>query len=124
MPIRSSQTSSAAENAGRVVELIRSMGSVAVAFSAGVDSTVVAKAAALAVGEQAVASNDPQTVYYVIQPSELQPSLDDLKEQFRQPQQRFMAQLLGNDDARDLVRGFYQSVDQRTGFEFNTASNE
>lgn len=39
----------------RLVELIRSFESVAVAFSAGVDSTVVAKAAQIALGDTAVA---------------------------------------------------------------------
>lgn len=39
----------------RLLEQIERLGSCAVAFSAGVDSTVVAKAAALAVGERAVA---------------------------------------------------------------------
>jgi uncharacterized protein len=39
----------------RLLELIRSYGSCAVAFSAGVDSTVVAKAASLALGDAAVA---------------------------------------------------------------------
>ena len=43
------------EKVARLVELIRGYGSVAVAFSAGVDSTVVAKAAQLACGERAVA---------------------------------------------------------------------
>ena len=39
----------------RLVEMIRGYGSCAVAFSGGIDSTVVAKAAALALGDAAVA---------------------------------------------------------------------
>lgn len=75
-------------------------------------------------GTHAVAPNDAESVYYVVTPTEFQPSLEDLREQFRQPQQRFMAQLLGNDDAREIVRGFYESVDERTGFKLNLADNE
>ncbi len=44
-----------ADQADQLVESLRSLGSCAVAFSAGVDSTVVAKAAALALGDSAVA---------------------------------------------------------------------
>ena len=44
-----------AEPARRLVELIAGFGSCAVAFSGGVDSTVVAKAAQLALGDRAVA---------------------------------------------------------------------
>jgi len=42
-------------NAQRLIDTIRGYGSCAVAFSAGVDSTVVAKAAQLALGDRAVA---------------------------------------------------------------------
>jgi len=76
------------------------------------------------VGEVAVAPNDRGSVFYVVTPTEFQPSIDQLHQQFRQPQQRFMAQLLGNDDAREIVRGFYESVDERTGFEMNLASDQ
>jgi len=47
--------SDTAAKCDQVVELIRSFGNCAVAFSAGVDSTVVAQAAQLAVGDRAVA---------------------------------------------------------------------
>src|SRR5205823_7116987 len=39
----------------RLLEILRSLGGVAVAFSGGIDSTVVAKAAQLALGDRAVA---------------------------------------------------------------------
>jgi len=46
---------SAAHQAEALVAIVRSYGSCAVAFSAGVDSTVVAKAARVALGERAIA---------------------------------------------------------------------
>src|SRR3954468_8898863 len=39
----------------RLVEIVRGLGSVAVAFSGGIDSTLVAKAAQLALGDRAIA---------------------------------------------------------------------
>src|SRR5690349_20463712 len=50
-----SVTSEIAEKRDRLLAAVRDMGSVAVAFSGGIDSTVVAKAAFLALGERAIA---------------------------------------------------------------------
>ncbi len=46
---------SLSQKTGKLLSLLKSYGSVAVAFSAGVDSTVVAKAAFIACGEKAIA---------------------------------------------------------------------
>ncbi|MEO9593659.1 hypothetical protein [Rhodopirellula bahusiensis] len=69
------------------------------------------------VGDVKVTPNAPQSVYYVVQPTEFQPEIEQLREQFSQPQQRFMAQLMGDDGATNIVRGFFETVNERTGFE-------
>ena len=75
-------------------------------------------------GKTSVAANDAKSVYYVVRPIEFQPEVEQLREQFRQPQQRFMAQMLGNSDARNLLLGVYESVDERTGFEMKLSEDE
>lgn len=118
--------------------LIEAVGPFSWLEQAGMMRTVVSEVRELnAVGEEfmkavfttevnhyAVAPNDPQTVYYVVEPTEFQPDLEELHEQFRQPQGRFMAMLLGNDDARNILRGVYESVDERTGFEMKLAEEQ
>jgi uncharacterized protein len=44
-----------ADKRDRLLEILRGLGSVAVAFSGGIDSTVVSKAAVLALGDRAIA---------------------------------------------------------------------
>ncbi|MEM9366935.1 MAG: hypothetical protein AAGD07_13155, partial [Planctomycetota bacterium] len=68
------------------------------------------------VGQANVGPNNPQSVYYVVVPRELQPETTSLQEQFSQPQQRFMATLLGQQDVNQVARGFFESVDKRTGY--------
>ncbi|KLU01509.1 hypothetical protein RISK_006665 [Rhodopirellula islandica] len=69
------------------------------------------------VGQANVAPNAPLSVYYVVQPTQFQPEMEQLREQFSQPQQRFMAQLIGDDGATNIVRGFFETINERTGFE-------
>ncbi|MEM1227961.1 MAG: hypothetical protein AAGJ40_19910 [Planctomycetota bacterium] len=76
------------------------------------------------IGEAAVAANGPQSVIYVVTPTELQPDVEQLQDQFKQPQQRFMALLLGSQDARELMNGFFKAVDERTGFELTALDEE
>lgn len=74
-------------------------------------------------GNVKVAPNSPKSVYYVVQPIEFQPDVEQLREQFSQPQQRFMAQLIGDDGATNIIRGFFETVNERTGFEMKTGDD-
>jgi len=55
MPVSEQLPTELAIKRNRLLEVLRSFNSVAVAFSGGIDSTVVAKAAQLALGERAIA---------------------------------------------------------------------
>jgi hypothetical protein len=62
-------------------------------------------------GKPVVAANQPKTVYYVVIPTRFEPSLDELMNQFKQPTNRMMAMLLGNDSG-NIISDFYKNVDE------------
>ena len=66
-----------------------------------------------------VASNLPERVVYVVKPTTFSPHPDDLKEIFKQPNQRRNAMMLGNEDAGSVFQGFFESMDERTGFNYD-----
>lgn len=64
----------------------------------------------------AVAPNEPQRVFYVIQPTKFEPTIEELQEQFKQPVNRMMARMVAT-DLNQVLGGFYESVDEKAGFE-------
>lgn len=64
----------------------------------------------------AVAPNEPQRVFYVIQPTKFEPTVEELQEQFKQPVNRMMARMVAT-DLNQVLGGFYESVDEKAGFE-------
>ncbi|NND99598.1 MAG: hypothetical protein HKN47_19960, partial [Pirellulaceae bacterium] len=75
-------------------------------------------------GELGVAANLPERVIYIVKPTDFQPSMDELKERFKQPMSRQMAMLLGTEDAGSIYQGFYEAMDERTGFNYVTPEEE
>ena len=75
-------------------------------------------------GEYGVAANLPERVVYVIKPTGFQPSVEELRRRFKQPRERMMALMLGAEDANSVMRGFYESVDERTGFNYVAPEQE
>lgn len=65
--------------------------------------------------EYAAALNEPGRVVYVVQPTEFTPSVDELRQQFKQPTNRMMATFVGN-DAGAIINGFYEAIDEQTGY--------
>ena len=75
-------------------------------------------------GKCAVAPNLPERVVYVVRPNSFQPHPDDLKEIFKNPVERMKAMPLGSDSARQIIGGFYQRIDEETGFNMITGDGE
>ncbi len=62
-----------------------------------------------------IAPNQPQRVFYVVRPTKFEPSIDELRQQFRQPANRRM--ITAVDAGIGSVLGeFYESIDEQAGF--------
>src|SRR5690606_24858344 len=61
-----------------------------------------------------VAPNSPETVFYVVRPTEFSPSTDELHQRFSQLIQRFQASTLAVEEVLQIRDGFYQALDKRT----------
>ncbi|MCC9602408.1 hypothetical protein LOC67_17805 [Stieleria sp. JC731] len=66
--------------------------------------------------EAVVAPNQAERVYYVIRRQNLLPASSDLRAIFKQPGQRIMAMFMPNPEATEIQRGFYDTIDEETGF--------
>ena len=66
-----------------------------------------------------VAANSPETVFYVVRPTEFSPSTDELHQRFSQLIQRFQASTLAVEEVLQIRDGFYEALDKRTGFRWN-----
>ena len=75
-------------------------------------------------GELGVAANLPERAVYIVKPKEFQPSVDELREQFKQPMARMMTMTLGSEDAGSIYQGFYEEMDERTGFNFESEDDQ
>ncbi len=79
---------------------------------------------ATGVDEVCVAANGPESIVYVVQPTAYQPTTDELQERFKQPMGRNMAMFLSTEDAGAVYQGFYESMDKRTGFNYQSPEDE
>ncbi|KAA1259457.1 hypothetical protein LF1_19900 [Rubripirellula obstinata] len=67
-------------------------------------------------GNFSVAPNQPERVFYVVQPTKFEPAVEELQEQFKQPVNRMMARMVST-DINEVLSGYYDSVDEKAGFE-------
>ncbi|MCD0461223.1 prolipoprotein diacylglyceryl transferase [Roseiconus lacunae] len=66
--------------------------------------------------EAVVSANQPERVYYVVQRQSLLPTSKDLQAIFKQPGQRTMAMFMPSEEATEIQQGFYDTIDEETGF--------
>lgn len=67
-------------------------------------------------GELKIAENQPGRVIYIVQPEAFQPSIEELRNQFKQPTNRLMAMLLGN-GANSIINDFFEGLDEKANFQ-------
>ena len=72
-------------------------------------------------GQHVVAPNRRESVFYVVKPTTFQPPIEQLRDRFLQPQERMMALLIESEDMSRLTNGFFEALDERTGFEWPEA---
>ncbi|MCA9140130.1 MAG: hypothetical protein KDB00_25330 [Planctomycetales bacterium] len=68
-------------------------------------------------GKYIVAENGPKRVYYIVKRTSLLPATSDLRAIFSQPTERMMARFMSDGSAGEIQEGFYNSVDEKTGFQ-------
>ena len=66
-----------------------------------------------------VAPNMPETVFYVVRPTEFSPSTDELHLRFTQISQRMQTMSLAVEEAIKIRDGHYEALDKQTGFKWN-----
>lgn len=74
-------------------------------------------------GTVSVAADQSGRTVYVIQSDSFQPGMDELREQFKQPTNRFMSMMLGN-GANQIVGGYFEKMDKQNDFEDYTSAQE
>ncbi|QDT06377.1 hypothetical protein K227x_47860 [Rubripirellula lacrimiformis] len=67
-------------------------------------------------GKVGVAPNQPGRVIYVVEPTKFDPSIEELRRQFKQPVNRMMARMVAS-DIGEIRRGYYEALDEAAGFE-------
>ncbi|QEF96780.1 hypothetical protein Mal15_08100 [Stieleria maiorica] len=68
-------------------------------------------------GEHVVAPNGPKRVFYVVKRTSLQPATSDLRAIFSQQSERIIAMFMSDGTAAKVQQGFFDSIDDETGFQ-------
>lgn len=73
-------------------------------------------------GHWGAAPNAPETVYYVVRPTEFSPSTDELYQRFAQLIQRLQASTLAVEEVQRIRDSHYEALEKRIGFQWNEAA--